>query len=235
MAKHDNYHHGVRKDHRVVGLLDGDIVAVRSAAIFQAQDGFEEDHLYALVRKTLRDWTTLCDDFVVCMSLGKSFRYEAYPEYKSNRTQEKPRGTDEAKAYLRDGFPIREYGGLEADDIMGIMATEPQDHEVRIIVSTDKDMLQIPAWQYNPDKDRFPHKPTVEQADAFLDLQMHCGDPGDGYPGVPGIGIAKYEKWLQKSDGCLFEEKGLSLEYRESMRVCAEILRWDSRPKDWNI
>jgi hypothetical protein len=233
MAKHDCYHHGVRKDQTVVGLIDGDIVAVRSAAVFQAQDGFEEDHLYALVRKTIREWTSFCDESVVCMSLGKSFRYGPYPQYKSNRTQEKPRGTDEAKAYLRANYRILEYEGLEADDCMGISATEPQDETVRIIISTDKDMLQIPGWQFNPDKDRFPHKPTVEQADAFLDFQVCCGDPGDGYPGVPGVGIAKYRKWVQAYGGCLFEKNGLSPEYKESMVACAKILRWEDKPHDW--
>jgi 5'-3' exonuclease len=167
------------------------------------------------------------------MSLGKSFRYGPYPQYKSNRTQEKPRGTDEAKAYLRAHYRILEYEGLEADDCMGISATEPQDETVRIIISTDKDMLQIPGWQFNPDKDRFPHKPTVEQADAFLDFQVCCGDPGDGYPGVPGVGIAKYRKWVQAYGGCLFEKNGLSPEYKESMVACAKILRWEDKPHDW--
>ena len=34
--------------------------------------------------------------------------------------------------------------GLEADDVLGILATEPSNEE-RIIVSIDKDLYQIPA------------------------------------------------------------------------------------------
>lgn len=244
MAKTDQFHTGVPKSMPTVGLLDGDIVAVRSAAIFDSQDGCEEDHLHMLIRKTVRDWVSGAgtDDYRVCMSLGRSFRYDAYPAYKSNRTQPRPRGTEEAREYLRNAYPICEYDTLEADDVMGIMATEPQDKEARVIISTDKDMLQIPAWQYNPDKDRWPHKPTREDCWKFLCYQWTCGDPGDGYPGIPGFGVAKFNKWWDKlSTERFWEPIGLKdirdlfgdEDAMHSQEMCCRICQWEHRPDDW--
>lgn len=242
MAEYDFLYTGVSKKHKVTCLLDGDIVAVRSAAIFESQDGHEMSHLKMLVHKTINDWVSSCgaDGFKMCLSLGRSFRYDAYPEYKSNRKQPKPRGTDEAKQYLRDKYPIWEYDTLEADDVMGIMATEPQDEEIRVIVSTDKDMLQIPAWQFNPDRDRWPHKPHPEVAEMFLKYQWTCGDSGDGYTGIPKFGVSRFKKAMQEDPDTLvidLYEKNLLGDDKyalyDSQEVCAKILQWDNRPKDW--
>lgn len=242
MAEHDFLHTGVRNSQKVVALLDGDIVAVRSAAIFDSNDGHELSHLHMLVRKTISDWVDKlgADEYRICLSKGRCFRYDAYPQYKSNRTQPKPRGTDEAKEYLRNAYPIWEYDTLEADDVMGILATEPQEEEVRVIVSTDKDMLQIPAWQFNPDKDRWPHKPSVGAADTFLAYQWTCGDSGDGYPGIPGFGVARFKKevWadaLEAGAYDAFVRRNIPDKDVEAQRTCAAILRWHERPKDWDL
>ena len=52
---------------------------------------------------------------------------------------------------LRD-YVMKKHNGvmwknLEADDVMGIMATEPHPTEDRIIVSIDKDMINIDKKQ----------------------------------------------------------------------------------------
>ena len=231
----DYFYNGPDKRKPFLSLLDGDIIAVKSAAIFCSQSGVEEEELYAIVRKTVQEWASIsqCDDYRICMSLGRCFRYEAYPQYKSNRKGEKPRGTDEAKAYLRSAWPCLEYNGLEADDVMGIYATEPDTEQVRVIVSTDKDMLQIPCWQVNPDKDRFPYLRGKEEAHKFLWYQWTCGDPGDGYPGIPGYGLAKFKKWWPDGGNIysLFSQHGQDDSYCTAMRSCARILQWEDRPE----
>jgi len=83
---------------------------------------------------------------------------------------------------------------LEADDRLGYYATEEQDEEVRVIVSIDKDMEQIPTWVMNPDKWRFPTLITPEQAFKKQMEQWLCGDSVDGYPGIKGFGPKKFEK-----------------------------------------
>lgn len=245
MAKHDFLYKGVRKDAEVVALLDGDIIAVKAAAVFDAQDGHEEEHLELIIRMILRQWVRACGvyEYRICMSLGKSFRYNAYPEYKSNRTGILPRGAAEAKEYLRKTYNVLEYDSLEADDVMGILATEPQCAEVRLIVSTDKDMLQIPAWQFNPDKDRWPHKPSSLDAFNFLCYQWLCGDTGDGYKGIPGYGVSRFRSALESCFGemdefavsLIYASKQQTDEYMMSQFKCASILQWANRPEGWNI
>ena len=129
------------------------------------------------------------------ISEGKSFRYDAYPDYKSNRKNKpKPAGTDWAREYILDHWDQEVSNPkYEADDRMGLYATEETD-EVRIIVSTDKDMRQIPAWQMSPDHHRFPWKPTMPECHRMRAMQTLCGDSVDGYPGIKGFGPKAFEK-----------------------------------------
>jgi 5'-3' exonuclease len=182
---------------RVVALIDGDIIAVRAAAV---NDGGDPDDIAGTIHHLVRDWTEKAhaDTCKVFVSEGKSFRYDAYPDYKSNRKDKpKPAGTDWAKEYMLDQWkqevPNSKY---EADDRMGLYATEETD-EVRIIVSTDKDMRQVPAWQVSPDHHRFPWKPTLPECHRMRAMQTLCGDSVDGYPGIKGFGPAAFEKMVR--------------------------------------
>jgi DNA polymerase-1 len=71
---------------------------------------------------------------------------------------------------------------IEADDVMGILAT--QDPDRYLIVSDDKDMLTIPnarIW-----KDSEVVHITPEEAYEHFITQALKGDPTDGYYGVKG-------------------------------------------------
>ena len=179
---------------RVVALIDGDIIAVRAAAV---NDGGDPDDIAGTIHHLVRDWTEKAhaDTCKVFVSEGKSFRYDAYPDYKSNRKDKpKPAGTDWAKEYMLDQWKQEVSNPkYEADDRMGLYATEETD-EVRIIVSTDKDMRQVPAWQVSPDHHRFPWKPTMPECNRMRAMQTLCGDSVDGYPGIKGFGPAAFEK-----------------------------------------
>jgi DNA polymerase-1 len=89
--------------------------------------------------------------------------------------------------------------GLEADDVMGILATKP-GKDKKIIVSRDKDMRTIPAMVW--DGTRF-FNITQEQADYQHLLQTLTGDASDGYKGCPGIGPKKAEKLLDAGPKCV--------------------------------
>ena len=57
------------------------------------------------------------------------------------------------KEYLAENYTTFQRPQLEADDVMGILATRKQKEPTRfIIISTDKDLKQIPSHHYNPDK-----------------------------------------------------------------------------------
>lgn len=132
--------------------------------------------------------------YTVCFSDQANFRKLLYPEYKSNRKdQRKPVVFSALREYIMECWPCVRWKFLEADDVMGIMATDPRKDVV--IVSADKDMKTIPGKWFNPNN---PDAGVVEVSEAEADrnhlIQTLTGDRVDGYPGCPGIGPARAEK-----------------------------------------
>src|SRR5271166_280243 len=132
---------------------------------------------------------------------GKTFREEAFAGYKANRT-EMPPDLGEQIPYIRrlleaQRIPILEFEGFEADDVIGAIATQAcRDCDV-VIVSSDKDMLQLVnerVHMYNPVKEDVWYDPAT--AEEFMgvkpsqvaDLLALKGDSIDNIPGAPGIG-----------------------------------------------
>lgn len=130
---------------------------------------------------------------------------------------------------------------LEADDILGILATGPWIGGEKVIATKDKDLLQIPGLHINhADLDRGVHEVTVEQGDRWHLYQTLVGDQCDGYKGCPGIGPKKAERILNELGSSLeerwigvvtvFEERGLTeadaLLQARLARIC--------RASDWD-
>ena len=82
---------------------------------------------------------------------------------------------------------------LEADDSMGILATMHPDE--CMICSPDKDMRQIPGQLFDM-KDVMRVSP--EEGRNWHYIQTLAGDQTDGYSGVPGIGVKRATKLLDK-------------------------------------
>ncbi|HYL76212.1 MAG TPA: DNA polymerase I [Bryobacteraceae bacterium] len=132
---------------------------------------------------------------------GKTFREETYAEYKANRT-EMPPDLREQIPYIRKTLeamrvPILAYEGYEADDVIGALAMHAAEKVDVVIVSSDKDMLQLVTdrvHMYNPVKEDIWYDP--ETAEQFMgvkpqqvsDLLALMGDSVDNIPGAPGIG-----------------------------------------------
>ena len=92
---------------------------------------------------------------------------------------------------------------------LGILATDPNylpDHE-KVIVSIDKDMMQIPGRVFAENKALDNSSDwesaivdVTEQAGRYKHWeQTLCGDVVDGYKGCPGIGPKTVEKLLDES------------------------------------
>jgi DNA polymerase-1 len=138
-------------------------------------------------------------------------------------------------------FKTKSFAGLEADDVMGILATKPSDKR-RIICSADKDMKTLPATIWNG-KDLETY--SVLQADMFHMYQTLIGDTADGYKGCPGIGPVKAEKLLAEATNegvqymwpavvAAYESKGLTEADALLQARLARILRhsdWDGEKK----
>jgi DNA polymerase I len=132
---------------------------------------------------------------------GKTFREEAYAEYKANRTEMPPDLGDQIP-YIRRlleamRIPVLQYAGFEADDVIGAMARRASEEFDVVIVSSDKDMLQLVderVHMYNPVKEDVWYDPAT--AEEYMgvkpaqvaDLLALMGDSVDNIPGAPGIG-----------------------------------------------
>lgn len=133
------------------------------------------------------------NDAVICFSAPPNFRYTIDPTYKNNRaSSRKPLGYALMREKLEAEFKCKSMPGLEADDVMGILATKPGNKH-RIIVSQDKDMKTIPTTIWTG-------KDLLHISDGAADYnhmyQTLIGDVSDGFKGCPGIGPVKAEKLL---------------------------------------
>ena len=136
-------------------------------------------------------------EVVCCLSdHGNNFRKQVDPTYKSNRKgTRKPVGYVALCAWVEENFKSLRKPTLEADDVLGILATKPENKGKCIIVSDDKDLKTIPGKLYRPAADE-RLTITDDEALRFFLTQVLTGDTADGYKGVPGIGPKKAEAIL---------------------------------------
>lgn len=132
------------------------------------------------------------EEVILCFTDGENFRKSVLPTYKDNRKNtRKPVAYKALVDYAKEAYPTYTRPTLEADDVMGILATWPafRPGKRKIIVSEDKDMKTIAgAWLYNPAKDHAPHLTSPQDAERYHLEQTLTGDTTDGYSGCPGVG-----------------------------------------------
>lgn len=191
-------------------LIDADILAYKSTSVHQKRYDWGEgvvsvvanfEAAKAQARETLDDLmeTLAGDRFVICLSDDMdNFRKSIDPTYKSNRKGvARPQELYRLKEWLEETFTARRVPLLEADDVMGLMATNPKRREDRIIVSDDKDMKTVPALLYRPNEPKAGVQDISPEAAARFHLyQTIIGDQTDGYPGCPGAGPKEAEGLL---------------------------------------
>ena len=188
-------------------LIDSDIVAY--AVAFNSEEKF--DFAASGTKATSVDkkmcWR-LCDmiiakhcnavkagQAIICLTdPDVNFRKQFDLTYKHNRKDVvKPELLMLAKEYLFENYRSYIRPRLEADDVMGILATRPRllgkGVTDVVIVSEDKDMRTIPSRLYNPN---YPDLGVLEitktEAMQFHLWQTITGDTTDGYPGCKGLG-----------------------------------------------
>lgn len=164
------------------------------AADEEAARNFADDQIDKLATDLKADSVLVClsDDF-------NSFRKERIdPTYKAIRNSvERPVHLYDIKDYLAETYETARWTALEADDVMGILATNPEATDERIIVSADKDLMGVPArlhrpavyhWQGGLIRKAMTIDITPLEAIRFHFWQTIVGDMTDGYPGAYGIG-----------------------------------------------
>ena len=130
---------------------------------------------------------------ILCLTSKNNFRRDVDPRYKNNRVKiRKPLGYLAMVDWAKHHFSTVSLDGLEADDVMGILATKPENKDKAIIVSDDKDMKTIPTRLYRPISGESLDISQQEADKNFL-TQALTGDSTDGYKGLSGVGIKKAE------------------------------------------
>jgi DNA polymerase I len=150
-------------------------------------------------------------DYSACVfdAKGKTFRDDIYAEYKSHRP---PMPNDlvvqiePLHACIRAmGWPILMIDGVEADDVIGTLAKQATNENMRCIISTgDKDIAQLVNPQVTLvntmsnevlDEEKVLAKFGVTPA-RMLDYLMLVGDSADNIPGVEKVGPKTAVKWI---------------------------------------
>lgn len=189
----------------MLAILDGDILAFRASAAIEQNidwgDGESGKTLTAdpsaaarAALKTADAWAEIAraDRVHIAFTGRHNFRKVVLPTYKHNRA-----GAVKPQAYiytvneLRDHYDTTLVEGLEADDIMGIMATRPSRVGKAVIVTLDKDLRTVPGLHLNPLKEDRPIEVSLPAADYKWLTQTLTGDVTDGYSGCPRIGPKK--------------------------------------------
>lgn len=146
---------------------------------------------------------------VVFDAKGKTFRDELFEQYKATRSPMPNELISQLKP-LKEivkamGLPLLEIEGVEADDVIGTLATQAQKQGLYSLISTgDKDMAQIVNDRVtlintmsntilDPEgvKNKFGIGPEL-----IIDYLTLVGDKVDNIPGIPGVGPKTAVKWL---------------------------------------
>jgi 5'-3' exonuclease len=137
-------------------------------------------------------------NIIFCLSDDTNFRKGVLPTYKSHRKSvRKPLAYQALKHWAMSEYPIALWPTLEADDVMGIIASSiqhPKSTKHYIVASEDKDLKTIPCTLFRQGELKTY---SVHEADYWFYYQTLVGDVTDGYKGCPGVGEKGAEKILK--------------------------------------
>ena len=141
----------------------------------------------------------------VAFDHGKTFRHDAFPEYKAQR-EETPEDIKLSVPLIKQileamHIPILQVDGFEADDIIGTVATRfGSDGIETFMLTPDKDYGQLigpNVFMYRPrhgggyeiiGEKEVGDKYGIPTPAQVIDLLALMGDTADNFPGCPGVG-----------------------------------------------
>ncbi len=146
---------------------------------------------------------------VVFDAPGKTFRNDLYDQYKAHR----PPMPDDLRVQIEPlhrliramGLPLIIESGIEADDVLGVLAKHAAQQGYDVIISTgDKDMAQLVNGQIILENTMSDTRMDVQgvidkfgvHPDQIVDYLALIGDTVDNIPGVPKVGPKTAAKWL---------------------------------------
>lgn len=192
-------------------LLDAHAIihrAYHALPDFSTRTGMPTGAIFGFGSMILRIIGDLKPDYVVaCYDLpGKTFRHEAFDEYKGTRGE-----TDDSLKLQFDAtremcealdIPIYDAEGFEADDILGTISAKLKNSDIDIVIASgDMDTLQLVdgekvqvftlkkglndtvVYDEKAVRERFGFAPI-----SIVDFKALRGDASDNIPGIKGIG-----------------------------------------------
>ena len=154
----------------------------------------------------------------VAFDHGKTFRHDAFPEYKAQR-EETPEDIKLSVPLIKQileamHIPILQVDGFEADDIIGTVATRfGSDGIETFMLTPDKDYGQLIGpniFMYRPrhgggyeiiGEKEVGDKYGIPTPAQVIDLLALMGDTADNFPGCPGVGEKTAAKLINQFGG----------------------------------
>jgi len=155
-----------------------------------------------LLRKENPAYMAVCFD----PAGGRTFRHEAYPQYKAQRDKQ-PEDITNAVPFIKEiieayGIETVEVAGFEADDVIGTISRQAEAAGfVTYMMTPDKDYGQLVTdrvMMYRPSlrgegfeirgPEQICGRYGVSRPDQVIDLLALEGDASDNVPGCPGVG-----------------------------------------------
>jgi 5'-3' exonuclease len=207
----------------MVLIIDGDFIPYR-VGFTADKNGYNWDYAKRTVTKLLGEFCREAGTNEILGFLGgkTNFRNELVkqmpqrlmvPDYKGNRKAEKPSQFYNIKDFLHEHYGFHIVDGIEADDACGIALTMLGENG--ILLSTDKDVLQVPGYHLQSKNSGYVHSQStklgtialsdkrdkiVGSGDLLLWSQVLTGDGVDNFKGVPKCGPVRAYELLKDID-----------------------------------
>ncbi len=181
----------------------------------------------------------------VAFDHGKTFRDEAFPQYKAQR-EETPEDIRRSVPVIKDiiaamNIPALQADGFEADDIIGTLAVKAGVLGVETYMLTpDKDYGQLVrdnVFIYRPrhgggyekmGPKEVCAKYAIDSPQQVIDLLALMGDSADNFPGCPGVGektAAKLIAQFGDVDNMLDNTADIKGKLREKVETAVDDIR----------
>ena len=181
----------------------------------------------------------------VAFDHGKTFRNEAFPEYKAQR-EETPEDIRRSVPIIKQlleawHIPCLQVDGFEADDVIGTLAMKSGISGVETYMLTpDKDYGQLVrenVFQFRPrhgggyekmGPQEVCEKYGIENTNQVIDLLALMGDASDNFPGCPGVGEKTAVKLIEQFgsiDNMLEHTDQIKGKLREKVEAAVDDIR----------
>ena len=205
----------------MIPLIDGDLIAYRSAASCEKQGVVVDDLWVAqarardLIYRICQTVSSVEIDPFIALSGTDNFRKQLNPNYKANREGvPRPQWLEPLREWLLTEYNAVMSINCEADDLLAIEQTK--DPETRVICSLDKDLRQVPGNHYSweirgtvngKEWIRPEERLIISPREGMFNFywQMIMGDASDNIFGFDGKARQKVPKFLESMYNEMYE------------------------------